>query len=167
LPPIDDKIDYEAELVVVIGKQAKGVPAERALEYVAGYTMMNDVSARVAQMGDGQWARGKSFDTFAPLGPALVTRDEIEDPNNLRISLRLNGQTMQNSSTSNLVFNVQDLIAFLSQGITLEPGDVIATGTPGGVGHSRKPQVFLNAGDVVEVEVEGLGVLENPVAAEG
>lgn len=166
LPRISDKVDYEAELAVIIGKPAKGVAAEKALEYVAGYTVMNDVSARDAQMGDGQWVRGKSFDTFAPMGPFLVTRDEVPDPGKLNISLRLNGQTMQDSNTSNLVFGVQELISFLSQAITLEPGDVIATGTPGGVGTSRKPQVFLKAGDVVAVEVEGVGVLENPVVAE-
>lgn len=166
LPAISDKVDYEAELAVVIGKPARGVEVEKAMEYVAGYTLLNDVSARDIQMGDGQWVRGKSFDTFAPMGPALVTRDEIADPGKLDISLRLNGQVMQNSNTSNLVFGVPELIAFLSQAITLEPGDVIATGTPGGVGTSRKPQVFLKAGDVVAVEVEGIGILENPVMAD-
>ncbi|MGI5835895.1 MAG: fumarylacetoacetate hydrolase family protein [Chloroflexota bacterium] len=166
IPSITDKVDYEAELAVVIGKTAKGVEAEKALDYVAGYTLMNDVSARDAQMGDKQWVRGKSFDTFGPMGPALVTKDEIADPGKLGISLRLNGQVMQNSNTSNLVFGVPELIAFLSQAITLEPGDVIATGTPGGVGTSRKPQVFLKAGDVVVVDVEGVGALENPVVAE-
>ena len=162
LPPITDQADYEAELAVVIGKVARGVAAEDAMEYVAGYTAMNDVSARDVQFGDGQWVRGKSFDTFAPLGPALVTRDEIPDPHTLDVALRLNG-----ANTRNLVFGVPELIAFLSQAITLEPGDVIATGTPSGVGHNRKPPVYLRAGDVMEVEVEGVGVLKNPVVAGG
>ncbi|MGE5620020.1 MAG: fumarylacetoacetate hydrolase family protein [Sphingomonadaceae bacterium] len=163
LPEISDQVDYEAELAVVIGKEAKGVSEEDAMEYVAGYTVMNDVSARDVQLGDGQWVRGKSFDTFAPMGPALVTRDEVADPHNLAISLRLNGETMQDSNTSNLVFNIPRLISFLSQAITLEPGDVIATGTPAGVGMSRKPPVYLKDGDHVMVEIQGIGVLENPV----
>ena len=166
LPAISDKVDYEAELAVIIGKRAKGVRVEEALGYVAGYTLMNDVSARDVQTEDKQWVRGKSFDTFAPMGPALVTRDEIPDPGNLNISLKLNGRVMQSSNTSNLVFGVAELIAFISQAITLEPGDVIATGTPGGVGSSRKPQLFLKPGDVVAVEIEGIGILENPVVAE-
>ncbi len=165
LPSISKEVDYEAELAVVIGREAKGVAEEDAMEYVAGYTLMNDVSARDAQMGDGQWVRGKSFDTFAPMGPALVTKDEISAPHRLRISLRLNGEIMQHSTTGNLVFNIPQLISFLSQAITLEPGDVIATGTPPGVGMSRKPQIYLKDGDQVEVEVEGVGVLENPVVA--
>ncbi|MHB0868783.1 MAG: fumarylacetoacetate hydrolase family protein [Chloroflexota bacterium] len=163
LPDISDEVDYEAELVVVIGKEARGVSEEDAMEYVAGYTLMNDVSARDVQFGDGQWVRGKSFDSFAPMGPALVTRDEVADPHNLPIFLRLNGETMQSSSTGNLLFNIPQLISFLSQAITLEPGDVIATGTPPGVGMSRKPPVYLKDGDQVVVEVEGIGVLENPV----
>jgi len=165
LPTISDRVDYEAELAVVIGKTARGVAVGSALEYVAGYTVMNDVSARDIQMGDGQWVRGKSLDTFAPMGPALVTKDEVADPGNLNISLRLNGRIMQSSNTSNLVFDIPQLIAFLSEGITLEPGDVIATGTPAGVGTSHSPQVFLRPGDNVAVEVEGVGVLENPVVA--
>ena len=163
LPSISDEVDYEAELAVVIGKTAKGVSEENAMECVAGYTLVNDVSARDAQLGDGQWVRGKSFDTFAPMGPALVTRDEIPDPHDLNISLRLNGEVLQNSNTRYLIFNIPQLISFLSQAITLEPGDVIATGTPSGVGMSRKPPVYLKDGDQVVVEVQGVGVLENPV----
>lgn len=165
LPPISQKVDYEAELAVVIGRRAKGVGVAEAMDYVAGYSLINDVSARDVQFGDGQWVRGKTFDSFAPLGPALVTKDEVPDPHSLRIALRVNGRTMQDSSTSNLVFGVPELVAFLAQAITLEPGDVIATGTPPGVGHNRKPPVYLQPGDEVEVEVEGIGVLRNPVVA--
>ncbi len=167
LPTISEEVDYEAELAVVIGREAKGVSEEDALEYVAGYTLMNDVSARDLQLriGGGQWVWGKSLDSFAPLGPALVTRDEVPDPHNLSISLRLNGETMQQSNTRNLIFNVPQLVSFLSQGITLEPGDVIATGTPPGVGDGRKPPVYLKEGDDVVVEIQGIGVLENPVVA--
>ena len=166
LPPITEKVDYEAELTVVIGKTARRVSEADSMEYVAGYTVMNDVSARDLQFGDGQWTRGKTLDTFAPLGPAIVTKDEIADPHNLAISLRINGETMQDSNTSNLVFGVPQLVSFLSQAITLEPGDIIATGTPHGVGHNRKPPVYLKPGDVVVVEVEKVGRLENPVVAE-
>lgn len=166
LPPITQKVDYEAELTVVIGKRARKVSEAEAMDYVAGYTVMNDVSARDLQFGDGQWIRGKTLDTFAPLGPALVTKDEVPDPHNLRISLKLNGETMQDSSTSNLVFGVPRLVSFLSEAITLEPGDIIATGTPPGVGHNRKPPVYLKPGDVMVVEVERVGSLENPVVAE-
>ena len=166
LPTISNQVDYEAELGVVIGKTARKVAVEDALEYVAGYTVFNDVSARDAQLGDGQWVRGKSFDTFAPMGPALVTRDEVPDPHNLNISLRLNGAVMQDSNTRHLIFDVNQLIAFLSQAITLEPGDVIATGTPSGVGMGRKPPVFLKPGDRMVIEIESVGVLESPVVAE-
>jgi 2-keto-4-pentenoate hydratase/2-oxohepta-3-ene-1,7-dioic acid hydratase in catechol pathway len=166
LPHASAQVDYEAELGVVIGRRAKRIARERALDHVAGYLNVNDVSARDLQFGDGQWQRGKSCDTFAPMGPWLVTSDEIADPGHLEIRLRLNGAAMQQSSTSNLIFGVPDLIAFLSETITLEPGDVIATGTPAGVGWVRKPPVFLKPGDRVEVEVQGLGVLANPVVAE-
>jgi len=166
LPAISQQVDFEAELAVVIGKPARGVPPERAMEYVAGYTIMNDVSARDIQFPDGQWIRGKTLDTFAPLGPALVTRDEVPDPHGLDISFRLNGRVMQSSNTRNLVFGVPELVSFLCQAITLEPGDVIATGTPAGVGHNRQPPVYLKPGDVMVVEVEGIGVLENPVVGE-
>ncbi len=165
LPARSEKVDYEAELAFVIGRRAKNVTKEKALDYVLGYTCLNDVSARDFQFADGQWQRGKSCDTFAPMGECIVTTDEIPDPHRLAIKLRLNGQTMQDSNTNQLIFGVPELVAFLSETITLEPGDVVATGTPPGVGFARKPQVFLKDGDVMEVEVEGLGVLTNPVAA--
>lgn len=167
LPSVSSEVDYEAELVIVIGKKGKNVPKERAMEYVAGYTVGHDVSARDWQIKkDGkQWLLGKSFDTFAPMGPALVTADEIPNPHDLAIQLRLNGETMQNSSTKQMIFNTADLIAYISQVCTLLPGDVIFTGTPPGVGMARKPQVFLKPGDVCEVEIEGLGVLRNSCIA--
>jgi 2-keto-4-pentenoate hydratase/2-oxohepta-3-ene-1,7-dioic acid hydratase in catechol pathway len=166
LPAISQQVDYEAELAVVIGRRAKHVPRGRAYEYVLGYTNLNDVSARDLQFADKQWQRGKSCDSFAPMGPAIVTADEIPDPHMLRIRLRLNGEVMQDSSTTQLIFGVDQLIAFLSETVTLEPGDVIATGTPSGVGFARQPPVFLKPGDIMEVEVEGLGILSNPVLAE-
>src|SRR5215212_10322170 len=166
LPAVSHQVDYEAELAVVIGRRAKHVPPERAYEHVLGYTNLNDVSARDLQFADKQWQRGKSCDTFAPMGPAIVTTDEIPDPHVLRIRLRLNGDVMQDSSTAQLIFGVDQLIAFLSETVTLEPGDVIATGTPSGVGFARQPPVFLKPGDIMEVEVEGLGILSNPVLAE-
>ncbi len=166
LPRISSKVDFEAELGVVLGRRAKHVTRERALEHVLGYMNLNDVSARDLQYGDGQWQRGKSCDTFAPMGPAIVTADEVPDPGALGIRLRLNGVVMQESNTSRLVFGVADLIAFLSQTITLEPGDVLATGTPAGVGFARQPPVFLKTGDRLEVEIDGLGILSNPVVAE-
>jgi 2-keto-4-pentenoate hydratase/2-oxohepta-3-ene-1,7-dioic acid hydratase in catechol pathway len=165
LPETSAQVDYEAELAVVIGRRAKNVSRESALDYVLGYTNLNDVSARDFQFADGQWQRGKSCDTFAPMGEAIVTTDEVPDPQKLSIKLRLNGQTMQDSSTDQLIFGVPELIAFLSETITLEPGDVIATGTPPGVGFARKPPVFLKDGDVMEVEIEGLGTLRSPVVA--
>ncbi|MCX6897561.1 MAG: fumarylacetoacetate hydrolase family protein [Verrucomicrobia bacterium] len=160
------KVDYEVELAIVIGKRGKNIPKARALEHVFGYTIFHDVSARDLQFKSKQWTRGKSPDTFAPTGPWLVTRDEVPDPHNLTIRTWLNGQLMQDSSTANLVFGVPALVEFLSQTITLEPGDIIATGTPPGVGCFRKPPVFLKPGDVVKMEIAGLGVLENPVVAE-
>jgi 2-keto-4-pentenoate hydratase/2-oxohepta-3-ene-1,7-dioic acid hydratase in catechol pathway len=166
LPAASTQVDYEAELAVVIGRRAKHVPVERAWDCVLGYTNLNDVSARDMQFADKQWQRGKSCDTFAPMGPAIVTADEVGDPHRLRVQLRLNGRTMQDSSTEQLIFGVDRVVSFLSQTVTLEPGDVIATGTPPGVGFARKPPVFLKAGDVVEVEVEKLGVLRNPVVEE-
>ena len=166
LPAASKEVDYEAELAVVIGRRAKHVTAEQAWNCVLGYTNLNDVSARDLQFADKQWQRGKSCDTFAPMGPAIVTRDAVANPHRLRIQLRLNGKTMQDSSTEQLIFGIDTVIAFLSETITLEPGDVIATGTPPGVGFARKPPVFLNPGDVVEVEVEGLGVLSNPVVSD-
>lgn len=163
LPAVSQKVDYEAELVVVIGKRGRNVPAAAAMEYVAGYACGHDVSARDWQLEkDGkQWMAGKTFDTFAPVGPVLVTADEVGDPHALRIQLRLNGQTMQDSSTSQLIFSVGHVVAYLSQIWTLEPGDLIFTGTPPGVGMARKPPVWLKDGDVCEVEIEKLGVLRN------
>jgi 2-keto-4-pentenoate hydratase/2-oxohepta-3-ene-1,7-dioic acid hydratase in catechol pathway len=168
LPRVAHKVDYEAELVVIIGRRGKNIPQRDAMSYVAGYTNGNDVSARDWQIGrpGGQWLMGKTPDTFAPIGPYLVTADEVPNPGELRIQLRLNGETLQNSSTRELIFKIDELIAHLSQLITLEPGDLIFTGTPPGVGAARKPPMFLNAGDTVEVEVAGLGILKNPVAAE-
>ena len=165
LPGTSKQVDYEAELAVVIGRRAKSVGANRALEYVLGYTAFNDVSARDFQFADGQWQRGKSCDTFAPMGPTIVTADVISNPHKLAIKLRLNGRTMQDSNTDNLIFGIPQLISFLSETITLEPGDVIATGTPSGVGFARKPPVFLKDGDQMEVEIEGLGILNSPVEA--
>ena len=166
LPSTSQQVDYEAELAVVIGRRAKNVSADRAYDYVLGYTAFNDVSARDFQFSDGQWQRGKSCDTFAPMGQTIVTTDAITDPHKLSIKLVLNGQTMQDSNTDQLIFGVPALIEFLSQTITLEPGDVIATGTPPGVGFARKPPVFLKPGDEMEVLIEGVGGLGNPVVRE-
>jgi 2-keto-4-pentenoate hydratase/2-oxohepta-3-ene-1,7-dioic acid hydratase in catechol pathway len=166
LPAVSSQVDYEAELAVVIGRRTKHVSVEAAWDHVLGYMNLNDVSARDLQFADGQWQRGKSCDTFAPMGPAIVTRDAVPDPHKLRIQLRLNGTTLQDSSTEQLIFGIDQVVSFLSQTVTLEPGDVIATGTPPGVGFARKPPIFLKPGDVVEVEVEGLGVLSNPVIAD-
>jgi 2-keto-4-pentenoate hydratase/2-oxohepta-3-ene-1,7-dioic acid hydratase in catechol pathway len=163
VPATSEQVDYEAELAVVIGRRAKNVALSEALDYVLGYTAFNDVSARDFQFADGQWQRGKSCDTFAPMGPFIVTADEIPDPHKLSIKLRLNGQTMQDSNTDQLIFGVPELIAFLSETITLEPGDVIATGTPPGVGFARQPPVFIKPGDEMEVEIENIGTLNNPV----
>jgi len=165
LSNLSQKVDYEAELAVVIGRRARQVSEVNALEHVFGYTLINDVSARDLQFGDGQWTRGKGLDTFAPLGPFITTRDEIADVQALKIEGRLNGEVMQSSNTAKMIFKIGYLISYLSQGITLEPGDVIATGTPEGVGVFRDPPVLLKAGDVYEVEIEGLGTLRNPVIA--
>lgn len=163
IPRGSTQTDYEAELAFVIGRRAKDVSRDDAFRYIFGYTNFNDVSARDFQFADGQWQRGKSCDTFAPMGPCVVTTDEIPDPQNLPIKLRLNGETMQDSNTCQMVFGVAELVEFLSGFITLEPGDVIATGTPPGVGFARTPPVYLRAGDIVEVEIDGLGVLSNSV----
>ncbi len=159
------QVDYEAELAVVIGRKAKNVCEEEALDYVAGYTAANDISARRWQKkaGGGQWVRGKSFDTFCPLGPALVTPDEIEDPNRLGIACRVNGELLQKSSTGDMIFSVARLIAFLTEDTTLLPGTVILTGTPEGVGFTRTPPVFLQPGDAIETTIERIGTLYNPV----
>ncbi len=163
LPPNSSQVDYEAEFAVVLGKRGRRIPEEKAMDYVAGYTILHDVTARDMQFGDKQWFRGKSCDTFAPTGPWIVTPDEVPDINNLRISLALNGETLQDSNTSNLIFKVPYLISYLSQSLTWEPGDLLSTGTPPGVGVFRKPPVFLKAGDTVNVTVERLGTLTNPV----
>jgi 2-keto-4-pentenoate hydratase/2-oxohepta-3-ene-1,7-dioic acid hydratase in catechol pathway len=163
-PGLTSQVDLEAELAVIIGKRGRGIPVDRGLDYVAGYTIGNDVSARDLQFGDGQWVRGKSLDSFCPLGPWLVTADEVEDPHALRIQSGLNGFTMQDSNTRHLIFNVPFLVSFISRACTLCPGDVILTGTPAGVGVFREPPVFLQPGDTVEITIEGLGSLRNPVA---
>ena len=163
LPIISEQVDFEAELAVIIGRTARRVSEAEALEYIFGYSLINDVSARDLQFGDGQWTRGKSLDTFAPLGPFITTRDEIEDVQTLKIEGVLNGEVMQSSNTSKMIFQVAYLVSYLSQGITLQPGDVIASGTPDGVGIFRKPPVLLKAGDVFEVKIEKVGTLRNPV----
>ena len=162
------QVDYEAELVVVIGKPARNAPLANALDYVLGYTAGNDVSARWWQKhaGASQWIRGKSFDTFCPLGPELVTADEIPDPQHLRLRCILNNEVMQDSNTSDMIFSVAELVAFLSEGTTLLPGTIILSGTPSGVGFVRQPPVYLKPGDVVAVEIEGIGTLTNPVVEE-
>jgi len=159
------EVDYECELAVVIGKACKNVSRANALDYVLGYTCANDVSARDWQLkfGGGQWCRGKTFDTFAPLGPCLVLKDEIPDPNKLRIQTVLNGAVMQDWNTDDMIFDVPALIEFLSGDTTLLPGTVILTGTPHGIGAARKPPVFLKDGDVVTIEIEKIGSLTNPV----
>ena len=163
IPKGSTQVDYEAELAVVIGRTAKNVSASKAMDHVFGYTNFNDVSARDFQFADGQWQRGKSCDTFAPMGPFVATTDEIGDPHRLNIRFRLNGETLQDSNTCQLIFKIPELIEFLSSSITLEPGDVIATGTPPGVGFARKPPVFMRPGDIAEVEIDSLGTLSNPV----
>jgi 2,4-didehydro-3-deoxy-L-rhamnonate hydrolase len=166
LPPESKEVDYEAELGVVIGTTAKRVSEADALDHVEGYICLNDVSARDMQFGDGQWTRGKSLDTFCPVGPRLVPREEIADPQQLGIRCILNGETMQDSSTSQMIFSVAQIIAYVSQVITLEPGDLIATGTPAGVGVFKDPKVLLKDGDEVSIEIDGLGTLTNPVRKE-
>ncbi len=169
LPSWSEQVDYEAELVAVIGRGGRYIPRERARQHIGGYTCGNDVSARDWQLHKpgGQWLMGKSFDTFAPIGPALVTPDDIPDPDNLQVQLLLNGQIMQSSTTAQLIFSVEYLIAYISGICTLSPGDLIFTGTPGGVGMARKPPVWLQPGDTVEVRVERIGMLCNPVKGEG
>ena len=166
LPKASTRPDYEAEFAVVIGKRGRHIPEDRWQEHVFGYTILNDVSARDFQMATSQWMIGKTFDTFAPIGPAIVTADEIADPHKLAISLELSGEVLQDSNTSNLIFGVPKLVAYLSSVFTLEPGDIIATGTPSGVGFARKPPRYLKAGDECRVRIEGLGELYNPVVAE-
>ena len=164
IPPVVTKCDYEAELGVVVGSRVKGVSKENALEAVRGYVCANDVSARDLQFSDGQWTRGKSVDTFCPVGP-LVPASEIADPHDLRIRAIVSGETLQDSTTANLIFGIDEIIAYASQTVTLEPGDLILTGTPAGVGVFRDPQRLLQPGDEVTIEIDGIGSLTNPVVA--
>jgi 5-carboxymethyl-2-hydroxymuconate isomerase len=156
-------VDWEGELAVVVGKRMRNVPVEEALDHVFGYTVANDVSARDVQVADGQWVRAKSFDSFCPLGPWVVTSDEIADPQQLGLSTRLNGEVVQEASTSSMLFSVAELLSYCSRSFPLEPGDVVLTGTPSGVGMAMKPPRWLQAGDVLETEIEGIGRLVNPV----
>jgi 2,4-diketo-3-deoxy-L-fuconate hydrolase len=165
LPQSCGQVDWEVELAVVIGKTGKRIRREAAWAHIAGYTIMNDVSGREAQFGDGQWFRGKSFDTFAPLGPVLVTPDEIDDVTNLRLTALVDGEVMQDGNTRDMIFDIPHLIAFISADITLLPGDIISTGTPAGVGIFRDPPITLTAGNVVECRIEGIGAIVNPVSA--
>jgi 2-keto-4-pentenoate hydratase/2-oxohepta-3-ene-1,7-dioic acid hydratase in catechol pathway len=165
LPSISKAIDHEAELAVVIGKRVRGASAESALDSVRGYLCANDVSARDLQRADRQFTRAKSLDTFCPVGPVLVPAADVPDPQALRIRCLVNGEVRQDSSTADMVFTVAELIAFASEAITLEPGDLLLTGTPGGVGEFRDPPVYLRDGDEVTVEIEGVGMLTNPVRA--
>lgn len=164
---ITERADWEVELAAVIGRRLRNVPVDEALAGVFGYTVANDVSARDVQFGDGQWVRGKSLDTFCPVGPSIVTADEIADPQALKLTTRVNGETVQDSSTAEMVFGVAELIAFCSRSFTLEPGDLLLTGTPWGCGEFMDPVRSLRPGDVVETEVEGIGTLRNPVVAAG
>ncbi|WP_373499720.1 fumarylacetoacetate hydrolase family protein [Desulfococcus sp.] len=166
LPETSGQVDWEVELAVVIGKAGKRIDRRDAFLHIAGFTVMNDVSGREAQFGDGQWFRGKSFDTFAPLGPAIVTPDEIPDITELRLETRVNGQVMQTGTTRDLIFDIPAIIAYISRDITLWPGDIISTGTPAGVGIFRDPPVTLRDGDVVECSIEGIGTLRNRVRAQ-
>jgi 2-keto-4-pentenoate hydratase/2-oxohepta-3-ene-1,7-dioic acid hydratase in catechol pathway len=162
---VTKELDYEAEFAVVIGKRGVNIPLSEAMEHVFGYTCLNDVSMRDLQRRHGQWFKGKAMDRGCPLGPWIVTADALPDPGNLAVTLRLNGKVMQTSNTSKFIFPVDRLVSDLSLGMSLEPGDIIATGTPGGVGFARTPPVFMADGDVVEVEIEGIGVLRNRVVA--
>ena len=166
MPRVSHEVDWEAELAVIIGRPGKHVPASEALGHVAGYSIFNDVSVRDWQLRVPQFGAGKNFDASGPFGPALVTADEIPDPHALAMELTINGEVMQSASTAEMVFSVADLIEHISAFTTLEPGDVIATGTPAGVGFTRKPPRFLEPGDTVRIEIEHVGVLENPVEAE-
>ena len=166
LPKVSARPDYEAEFTFVIGKGGRYISAADAMEHVFGYTIVNDVSARDFQNASSQWLMGKTFDTFGPTGPWIVTKDEIADPHELDISLEIGGETLQHSNTRELIFKIPELIEYISQVVTLEPGDIVATGTPGGVGFARRPQRWLRPGDEVIVRVEGIGELRNPVVAE-
>jgi 2-keto-4-pentenoate hydratase/2-oxohepta-3-ene-1,7-dioic acid hydratase in catechol pathway len=166
IPPITKQVDYEAELGVVIGRRASAVAVDDALEHVRGYVVANDVSARDLQFSDRQWVRGKSLDTFLPVGE-LVPASAVPDPQTLPIRAVLNGETLQSSSTANMIFGVAEIVAFVSQAITLEPGDLIITGTPAGVGAFRDPQIWLQPGDEITIEIDGLGSITNPVTSAG
>lgn len=166
LPRVTNEVDYEAELGFVIGKTARYVSAADALDYVAGYMPINDVSARDYQTRISQWTMGKTFDTFAPMGPALVTSDEVGDAGNLKISLSINGEVLQDSNTNQLIFGIAQLVEALSEVMTLEPGDIVSTGTPPGVGMARNPKRYMKPGDVVDITIEKLGTLSNPVVGE-
>jgi 2-keto-4-pentenoate hydratase/2-oxohepta-3-ene-1,7-dioic acid hydratase in catechol pathway len=162
---VTQALDYEVELAVVIGKRGRDIPVERALDYVFGYTIMNDVTARDLQRRHEQWFKGKSLDTFAPMGPCVVHRSLIPDPQRLRLRMRVNGEVRQDASTSSMVFTVAQLISVLSAGMTIEPGDLLATGTPEGVGMGRTPPLWLKPGDVMEAEIDGIGTLRNRIVA--
>jgi 2-keto-4-pentenoate hydratase/2-oxohepta-3-ene-1,7-dioic acid hydratase in catechol pathway len=164
LPSITSKVDYEGELAVVIGRRATRLSADDALDVVSGYLCANDVSARDLQFGDKQWVRGKSLDTFCPIGPAMVPASQVPDPQALRLKTILNGEVVQEAPTADMIFSVAQIVAFISEAITLEPGDLILTGTPAGVGIFRDPELLLKPGDEVTVEIEGIGTLTNPVA---
>lgn len=166
LPKNSEKPDYEAEFAVIIGRKARHVSEANALDYVFGYTCLNDVSARDFQMATSQWLMGKTFDTFCPMGPCIVTKDEVADPHTLDIKMTISGEVLQNSNTKELIFKIPQLIAYLSSVMTLEPGDVITTGTPAGVGLGHKPPRWLKAGDECVVSIQGIGELRNPVVAE-
>jgi len=166
IPKESSQIDWEVELAVVVGKEGRRIPESEAFEHLAGYTVFNDVSARDIQMSGKQWHRGKSFDTFGPMGPWIVTLDEIDDPLSLEVRCLINGVERQHSNTSYHVFNVPRIVAFISAGMTLFPGDVIATGTPGGVGFAMKPPVFLQPGDEMVTEIEAVGQLRNKIVSE-
>ncbi len=165
IPRVTKKLDWEVELGVVIGRTCKDVSEEAALDYVAGYTILHDLSARDLQKGDGQWIRGKSLDGLCPLGPCIVTKDELGDASGLKMQTRVNGVIKQDSNTSNLIFGVRQIVSYLSQSFTLEPGDIIATGTPSGVGFARSPPEFLSPGDEVELYIEKIGYLRNKIIA--
>jgi acylpyruvate hydrolase len=163
LPVISQEVDYEGELAVVIGSSCKNIKVNEALTVVAGYSVLNDVSARDLQLQVSQWTIGKAIDTFAPMGPGIVPAHLVPDPQKLELITRVNGRVVQQTSTSDMIFSVSEIIAYLSRAITLEPGDIIATGTPAGVGFKREPALFLQAGDTVEVEISSIGLLSNPV----
>jgi acylpyruvate hydrolase len=165
-PNISTQVDYEVELAAIVGKRGKNVAESDAFDHIAGYTVFNDISARDIQFADKQWFRGKSFDTFAPTGPCLVLREQVSDPHNLKMELRVNGEARQRSTTANMIFKIPQLVAFISNVMTLQPGDIIATGTPAGVGFYAKPEKrLLKPGDLMEAEIEGIGLLRNRIVS--